>query len=120
MSIIYDIHIHTVMTVQLISDSIMVLENQPIQISVNVTVFGSLTRNLSVVLHYGEGGASMNYLIDRTNGTQTLQIPSTGQLNCTSSVIQVSVTTNDPLIELRGNQVISVHIGKTICTYLKI
>ena len=101
------------MTVQIISDNdVMVLENQIIQISVNVTVFGYPTRNPYLALHYGEGGASRNYSITTTNGTQTLQIPSTGQPNCTTSVIQVTMTTNDPLVELHGNQVISVHIGK--------
>ena len=109
------------MTVKFISDVIMVLESHPIEIPVNVTVFGSPTRNPYLVLHYGEGGTLMNKSIDKTSETQILQIPTTGQLNCTSSVIRVTVTTDDPLVELQGNNIISIHIGKkflSICIQL--
>ena len=102
------------MTVRFASDTdnnILVHENQSVMIPVNVTVFGSLSGYTSLALHYGESGPSMNKSISRTSGTQFLQIPTTGQLNCTTSVIQVTVTTNDPLVELQGNNIISIHIG---------
>ena len=111
------------MTVRFASDAdnnILVHESQSVMIPVNVTVlvFGSLSGNTSLVLHYGESGPSMNKSISRTPGTQFLQI----QLNCTTSVIQVTVTTNDPLVELQENNIISIHIGKksylSICTQL--
>ena len=100
------------MTVKFISHVITVHKSHPIKIPVNVTVFGSPTRNPYLAIHYGAGGSSMNQSINKTNGTQNLQIPTTDQLNCTSSVIQVTVTTADPLVELQGNNIISIHIGK--------
>ena len=106
------------MTIRLTSDVdntdiiVMAHENQSVMIPVIVTVFGSLSGNTSLVLCYGESGPSMNKSISRTSGTQILQIPTTGQLNCTSSVIQVIVTTDDPLVELQGNNIISIHKGK--------
>ena len=102
------------MTVKFISDVIMALKSHPIEIPVNVTVFGSPTHNPYLVLHYGEGGTLMNKSINITNGTQILQIPTTNRLNCTSSVIQATVTTADPLVELQENNIISIHIGKKI------
>ena len=94
------------------ADDTIVPENQPANIAVNVTVFGSLSGSTSLVIHYGEGGPPVNMSIERTSGTQSLQIPTTGRLNCTTSVIHVTVTTDDPLVELQGNRVISIHIGK--------
>ena len=110
------------MMVGFASDAILVHENQSVMISVNVMVFGSLSGNTSLVLLYGQNGPSMNKSISRMSGTQMLQILATGQLNCTTSVIQVTMTTNDPLVELQENNTISIHIGKkkslSICTQL--
>ena len=96
------------MTVEFTSDVYTVHENL---IPVIVTVFGSLTRNTSLVLRHGEDGLTLNQSISRTSGTQHVQIPASDRLNCTTPVIQITVTTNDPLVELKGNQAISIYIG---------
>ena len=96
------------------SDTLIVHENQSAMITVQVTVFGSLSGDnlLSLVLCYSDGGFSDNISINRMTGTQSLQIPTTGQLTCMTSEIQVTVTTNDPLVELEGNRMFSICIGK--------
>jgi hypothetical protein len=101
---------YTDVTVKFISDVITAHQNQPVEIPVNVTVFGSPIHNPYLVLHYS--ATSMNESINKTNGTQTLQVPAIDQLSCTTSEIQVTVTTNDPLVELQGNSMFSIHIGK--------
>ena len=104
------INSHTDMTVRFKSDVIIVHENQPIEIPINVTVFGPPVRNPYLVLHYGEAASSMNKLINKTNGTQILQI-STIQLTCMTPPVLVRATTNDPLVELQGSNIVSIHIG---------
>ena len=96
------------------SDTLIVHENQSAMITVQVTVFGSLSGEnlLSLVLCYGDGGFSDDMSINRMSGTQHLQIPTSDQLNCTTSEIQVIVTTNDPQVELQGNRMFSINIGK--------
>lgn len=88
-------------------------------ITVQVTVIGSFSGDTLLVFRYGDDGFSANKSINRTSGSQPLQIPTTDQLTCTISEIQVTVTTNDPLVELRGNRIFSIHIGKklSICIY---
>jgi hypothetical protein len=101
--------------VELTSDvaDTIVHENQSAMITVQVTVFGSLSGDTLLVFRYGDGGLqSVDRLINRTSGTQRLKIPTAGQLTCTRSEIQVTVTTTDPLVELRGNRMFSIHIGK--------
>lgn len=87
-------------------------ENQSAMITVQVIVIGSLSGNTTLVFRYGNGEFSVNKSINRTSGTQHLQIPTSDQLNCTTSEIQVTVTTNDPLVELQGNRMFSINIGK--------
>ena len=99
------------MAVKFTSDVYMVHKNQSIIINANVTVFGSLSGNTSLMLHSGEGRSTLNQLINRTK-IQDVQIPD--KLNCTNSTIQVTVTTDDPLVVLEGNCTISIHIGKKI------
>ena len=106
--------IHTDVVVRFTSnaDDTIVHKNQGANITVNVTVFGSLSGSTILVLHYGEGGPPVNMSIERTSGTQSLQITTTDRLNCTTPLINVTVATDDPLVELQGNRVISIHIGK--------
>ena len=105
------IPIHADVTVRFKSDVIIAHENQPIEVPVNVTVFGSPISNPYLVLHYGEAAMSMNKPINKTNGTQILQI-STIQLTCTTLPILVTAITDDPLVELQGSNIVSIHIGK--------
>ena len=81
-------------------------------ITVQVTLIGSLSGNTLLVFNYGDGGFSVNRSINRISGSQPLRIPTTGQLTCMTSEIQVTVTTDDPLVELQGNRMFSIHIGK--------
>ena len=99
------------MTVRFKSDVITVHENQPIEVPVNVTVFGSPINNPYLLLHYGEAATTMNKSINKTNGTQILQI-SIIQLTCMTSPVLVRATTDGPLVELQGNNTVSIHIGK--------
>ena len=101
------------MTVDFTLDVFMVHENHSAMIPVHVTVFGTV-HNATLVLHYGdsEDGPSLNRIINGTSGTQMLQIPTSPQLNCRAPVIQVRVTTNDPLVELEGSSTIFIYIGK--------
>lgn len=102
----------------------MVHENQSITITVNVTVFGSQTSipgTTSLLLHHSEGRSALNQSINSTTEIQHVHIPD--KLNCTNSTIQVTVTTNDPLVVFKGKHMISVHIGKkylSICMQLKL
>ena len=105
------IPIHADVTVRFKSDVIIAHENQPIEVPVNVTVFGSPISNPYLVLHYGEAAMSMNKPINKTNGTQILQI-STIQLTCMTSSVLVRATTDSPVVELQGNNTVSIHIGK--------
>ncbi len=95
------------------SDAI-VHANQSAMITVQVTVFGSLSGDTLLVFRYGDGGFFANRSINRMSGTQSLEIPTAGQLIniCTTSQINVTMTTNDPLVELQGNRMFSIHIGK--------
>ena len=101
------------MTVWFKSDVIIARENQSIEVPVNVTVFGSPTNNPYLLLHYhnGEAATSINKPINKTNGTQILQI-STIQLTCMISSVLVIAITDDPLVELQGSIIVSIHIGK--------
>ena len=103
---------YTDVTVQFKLDVIMAHENQPVEIPINVTVFESPTRNPYLLLLYSEGTTSTNKSINETSGSQILQVPTIDQLTCMTSEIQVTVTTDDPLVELQGNRMFSIHLGK--------
>ena len=90
----------------------MAHENQSVEIPINVTVFESPTRNPYLLLHYSEGATFTNRSINKTSGSQILQVPAIDQLTCMTSEIQATVTTEDPLVELEGNRMFSIHIGK--------
>ena len=107
----HDINSHTDVTVRFKSDVVMARENQSIEVPVNVTVFGSPINNPYLLLHYGEAETSINKPINKTNGIQILQI-STIQLTCITSPVLVTATTDGPLVELQGNNTVSIHIGK--------
>lgn len=100
------------MTVQFKLDVIMAHENQPVEIPINVTVIESPTRNPYLFLLYSEGATSTNKSINKTSGSQILQVPAIDQLTCMTSEIQVTVTTDDPLVELEENRMFSIHLGK--------
>ena len=99
------------MIVQFSSNVIMVHKNDAIEIPVNVTVLGSPSHNPSLSLNYGEVEPSVNS-INRENGTQILRIRIPTISDCTASEIQVMVTTDDSLVEIQGNNMISIHLGK--------
>ena len=75
-----------------------------------VTVFGSLSCNVSVNLQYGESGLARN-TIESLSEIQYLQIPGgTGLIpgENKASTINVTLTTDDPLVELIRNFTASV------------
>ena len=71
-----------------------------IELPVNVTVFGSLSHNATVILQHGEDRSSFS--IGRSSGIQNLLIPGSADENKIITVT-VTLTTEDPLVELKGN-----------------
>ena len=74
-----------------------------VEVSVKVTTFGFPTRNATVSLQCSRSGSVFMYSIDRTSMTQNLIISSCTDINHKVSMITVTMTTEDPLVELKGN-----------------
>ena len=86
---------------------------ESVNIPVKVIVFGSLTRNATVIIqHQGINGPSLDNSIDGSAGTKTLHVPGSIDSNCMMSMIIVNMITNDPLVELKGNLTASITIVK--------
>ena len=81
-----------------------------VEIPVMITTFGSLSRDAFVVLQRSENGPALNNSINGLSATHNLQIPGSINLDCKMLMIIVTMTTNDPLVELKGNPSASITI----------
>ena len=86
-------------TIYLSDDS----DSDSVEIPVKVTTFGFPTRNATVSLQSDRSGPVSMHSIGRTSMTQNLVIPISIDVNHKVFMIVVTMTTEDPLVELKGN-----------------
>ena len=78
-------------------------DSDSVGIPVKVTTFGFLTRNVTVSLQCSRSGPVSMHSINGTSTPQNLTIPISTDVNHKVSVVTLTMTTEDPLVELKGN-----------------
>ena len=86
-------------TISLSDDS----DSYSVEIPVKVATFGFPTRNANVSLQYCKSGPASMYSINRTATAQNLTILISTDVNHKVSMTTLTMTTEDLLVELKGN-----------------